>query len=134
MTKQQRRMIEREFYGYKENQKKAAEYVASHAFDNFSVDYAATRVKSSPQNAPERRLVVEIGEAERAWKWCKVFENTLTKFRWEKKDELMRKKYIERKSPLNISYELHIDRATYFRWLEEIRLTAFQWATELKIL
>lgn len=134
MTKQQRRMIERELYNYKENQKKAAEYVASHAFDNFSVDYSSPRVKSSPQNTPERRLVVELVEAERAWKWCKVFENTLTKFRWEKKDELMQKKYIEGKSPLNISYELHIDRATYFRWLEEIRLTAFQWATELKII
>ena len=132
MTKQQR-TVDRELYNYKSNMKKAAEYVASHAFDNFSVDYSAPRVKSSLQNAPERRLVVEIGEAERAWKWCKVFELTFNKFRWEKKDELMQKKYIEKKHPECISRELHIDRSTYFRWLEEVRLTAFQWAFELKL-
>ena len=133
MNKQQRRIVERELYNYRSNMKKAAEYVASHAFDNFGVDYAAPRVKTSSQNSSERRIVDEIDEAERAWKWCKVFELTFNKYRWEKKDELMQKKYIEKKHPECISRELHIDRSTYFRWLEEVRLTAFQWAFELKL-
>ena len=134
MTKQQRRVIERELYSYEENRKQAAEYVASHAFDNFSCDYSAPKVRRSVQNTPERRVIDEIGEAERAWKWCKVYEMTFNKFRWEKKDELMRKKYIEQKPPLQVSRELHIDRATYFRWLEEIRLIAYQWAVEMRLL
>lgn len=133
MTKQQRRAIDREFYSYERNKKKAAEYVASHAFDNFSMDYSSLHVKSSQRNAPERRLITEIGEAERAWKWCKVFENVMTKYRWEKKEELMRKKYIEKKTPIGISMELHIDRSTYFRWLDEVRGTAWQWAIEYKL-
>lgn len=134
MTKQQRRVIERELYNYAENKKKAAEYVASHAFDGFSFDFTVPRVKRSQTNEPERRVVEEIGVAERNWKWCKVYELTFNKFRWEKKDELMQKKYIEQKPPIQISRELHIDRATYFRWLEEIRLTAYQWAVEMRLL
>ena len=134
MTKQQRRVIEREFYSYEENRKQAAEYVASHAFDSFSFDFSVPRVKRSQMNTPERRVVEEIGEAERRWAWCKVYELTFNKFRWEKKDELMRKKYIEQKPSIQISRELHIDRATYFRWLEEIRLTAYQWAVEMRLL
>ena len=134
MTLQQRRAIDRELYRYEQNKKKAAEYVASHAFDNFSMDYSSLHVKSSQRNAPERRLITEIGEAERAWKWCKVFENVMTKYRWEKKDELMRKKYIQKKTPVCIAMELHIDRATYFRWLDEVRATAWQWAIEFQLL
>ena len=134
MTLQQRRAIDRELYRYEQNKKKAAEYVASHAFDNFSMDYSSLHVKSSQRNAAERRLITEIGEAERAWKWCKVFENVMTKYRWEKKDELMRKKYIEKKTTVCVALELHIDRATYFRWLDEVRGTAWQWAIEYKLL
>ena len=134
MTLQQRRAIDRELYRYEQNKKNAAEYVASHAFDNFSMDYSSFHVKSSQRNATERRLINEIGEAERAWKWCKVFENVMTKYRWEKKDELMRKKYIEKKTPIGISMELHIDRSTYFRWLDEVRVTALHWAIEYQLL
>ena len=134
MRKQWLRVLDSELYSYEENKKKAAEHVASCAFDDFSCDFSAQKVKCSYQNVPERKIINELFEAERAWKWCKVFENTATKYRWEKKDELMRKKYIEKKLPHQISRELHIDRATYFRWLEEIRLTAYQWAVEMRLL
>lgn len=133
MTKQQKRAIEREFYNYKSNKKQAAEYVASHAFDGFGLDYDAVRVKGGQPNGQERRIVSEVSEAERLLCWCLVFENTLTKFRWEKKDELMHKKYIERKGVFRICLEIGIGRPTYFRWLEEIRQTALQWALELQL-
>ena len=134
MTKQQKRAIDREFYNYICNKRQAAEYVASHAFDGFGVDYGGVRVKSSSQNGQERRIVSVVGEEERLYRWCLVFEHTITKFRWEKKDELMRKKYIERKGVNRICVEVGIDRATYFRWIQEIRLVAWQWAEELRVL
>ncbi len=133
MTKQQKRAIDREFYNYRGNKKQAAEYVASHAFDGFGVDYGGVRVKSSHQNGQERRIVSEVSEAERLWRWCLVFEHTLTKFRWEKKDELMRKKYIECKGVYRICTEIGIERRTYFYWLDEIRQTAYQWAKEYQL-
>ena len=46
----------------------------------------------------------------------------------------MTKKYIEQMPPLQVARELHVDRATYFRWLDEVRGTALQWAQELGLL
>lgn len=133
MTKQQR-TVDRELYNYESNMKKAANYAASHAFDNFGMDYSSPRVKTSPRNSSESKVIEWADEERRAWLWCVVFQRTFTKFRWEKKDELMRKKYIEKKSPVCICRELHIDRATYFRWLCEVRITGEQWAHDLKII
>lgn len=133
MTKQQRKRIEREFFGYMHNRQKAAEYVSSHAYDHFGVDYSSERVKSSRGNSAESGVIRMIDEADEAWRWCLVFEKTLERFRWEKKDELMRKKYIERKNPYTICAEIGIGRSTYFYWKEEILQIAFMWATDLKL-
>ena len=133
MTKQQRKKIEREFYGYTRNRQKAADYVSSHAYDHFGVDYSSERVKSSRGNSAESGVIRMIDEADEAWRWCLVFEKTLERFRWEKKDELMRKKYIERKNPYTICAEIGIERRTYFYWLDEIRRIAFQWALDFRL-
>lgn len=133
MTKQQRKTIEREFYGYTRNRQKAADYVSSHVYDHFGVDYSSERVKSSRGNGTESSVIRMIDEADEAWRWCLVFEKTLERFRWEKKDELMRKKYIERKNPFTICGEIGIERRTYFYWLDEIRRIAYQWALDFRL-
>ena len=133
MTKQQRKKIEREFYGYTRNRQKAADYVSSHVYDHFGVDYSSERVKSSRGNGTESSVIRMIDEADEAWRWCLVFEKTLERLRWEKKGELMRKKYIERKNPYTICAEIGIGRSTYFYWKEEILQIAFMWATDLKL-
>lgn len=133
MTKQQRKKIEREFYGYTRNRQKAADYVSSHAYDHFGVDYSSERVNSSRGNGTESSVIRMIDEEDEAWRWCLVFEKTLERFRWEKKDELMRKKYIERKNPYTICVEIGIERRTYFYWLDEIRRIAFQWALDFRL-
>ena len=133
VTQQQRKKIEREFYGYIRNRQKAADYVSSHVYDHFGVDYSSERVKSSHGNGTESSVIRMIDEAEEAWRWCLVFEKTLQRFRWEKKDVLMRKKYIERKSPYAICGESGIERRTYFYWLDEIRRIAYQWALDFRL-
>lgn len=133
MTKQQRKTIEREFFNYTKNRQQSAEYVASHAFDHFGVDYMSERVKCSSGNSAEQKVIRAIDEADRMWRWCLVFEKTLERFRWEQKDKVMRMKYIERKKPLEIYTTIGIERRTYFYWLEEIRTIAFMWALDLKL-
>lgn len=133
MTKQQR-TVDRELYNYESNMKKAANYAASHAFDNFGMDYSSPRVKTSPRNSSESKVIEWADEERRAWLWCVVFQRTFTKFRWEKKDELMRKKYIEKKCIWRVCEEIGIERRTYFYWLDDVRRTALQWAQELKII
>lgn len=133
MTKQQKKTIEREFYNYIKNRQQAAQYVASNAFDHFSVDYSSERVKSSSGNYAEQKVIRAIDQADRMWRWCLVFEKTIERFRWEQKDKVMRMKYIERKKPLEIYTAIGIERRTYFYWLEEIRTIAFMWALDLKL-
>lgn len=134
MTKAQRRQIERELYNYKANKQVASEYVALHALDGFAVDYSKERVQSSSGNGVENNLISAISKEETAYKWCIVFQKTMDKYRWELKDELMRKKYIEKKGKRMICYELSLPDSTYFYWLNEIVFTAYKWAKDLEII
>lgn len=134
MNKSQRRQIEREFYNYKNNKQMAAEYVASHALDGFAVDYSRDRVQTSYNNGTENKIIGAICKEETAYKWCVVFQKTMDKFRWEQKDILMIKKYIERKNMRQICCELSLPDSTYFYWQSEIIYTAYKWAKELGII
>lgn len=128
MTRQERREIEREFFNYKSNREQAANYVASSAYNGFAIDYSHERVQSSSGNSVERAIINAVSKEERLWKWCIVFEKTLDKYRWEQKDKLIVKKYIERKPRWRICEELVLSQSTYYFWLDEILTTAFLWA------
>ena len=134
MTRQQRKQIEREFYNYKLNREKAANYVASHAYDGLSVDWSEPRVKSSSGNAPERNLINALSEEERAWKWCVVYQKTMERFYWTKKDELMRRRYELRETEDATCLRLCLSRRTYYYWLDELLAIAYRWAQKLFLL
>lgn len=134
MTKQQRKQIEREFYNYKLNRDKAANYVASHALDGLTIDYSEPRVKSSPGNTMENKLIKAIDEEDLAWRWYLVYEKTMERFYWTQKDELMRRRYEKKEHETATCMALCIARSTYFAWTEEIMLVAFMWAKELSLL
>ncbi len=133
MTKQQRKTIEREFYKYKWNKSQAENYaVCAVAYDSSAPD--GERVKASTGNRAEQLVIRAIYETERLRGWCTVFEKTLEKFKWEQKDELIKKRYIERKSIKRICYELCLPESTYHYWHNQILLAAYNWAKHFKIL
>ena len=134
MTRQERRQIEREFFNYKSNREQAADYVASSALNGFAIDYSHERVQTSSGNSVERSLINAISKEERLYRWCVVFQKTLDKYRWEQKDKLIIKKYIERKPRWRICMELCVAERTYHMWLNEILGTAYMWATELELI
>ena len=134
MTRQERRQMEREFFNYKSNREQAAEYVASSALNGFAIDYTHERVKASKGNSAERAILSAISKEERMWRWCKVFEKTLDKYRWEQKDKLIVMKYIDGKSRWQIVNELSLDISTYHRWIHDILDTAYLWAKEFYLL
>lgn len=134
MTKQERRQIEREFFNYKSNREQAANFVASSALNGFAIDYSHERVQTSSGNSVERSVINTISKEERLWKWCLVFEKTLDKYRWEQKDKLIIKKYIERSPRWRICLELALPEPTYHRWLTDILETAYLWAKEFELL
>ncbi|MDE6597594.1 MAG: hypothetical protein K2K60_03035 [Clostridia bacterium] len=133
MTKQERNIIEREFYKYKANKREAENYtVCAVAYSNTSP--CGERVKTSGSNTTEQHLIRAIDEAERMRAWCMVFEKTLEKFKWEQKDKLMLKRYIEQKSIWRTCEEIGIERRTYYYWLDGILRAAYLWAGELKLI
>lgn len=134
MTRQERRQIEREFFNYKSNREQAADYVASSALNGFAIDYSHERVQASSGNSVERSLINAISKEERLYRWCVVFQKTLDKYRWEQKDKLIIKKYIERKPRWRICMELSLAERTYHHWLEDILQTAYLWAVELGLI
>lgn len=129
MTKQQRKIIEREFYRYKFNKRESENYaVFAVAYDSAAPD--GERVKSGGGNKNEQLVIRAIYDQERMRAWCKVFEYTLIKFKGEHKDRLMQKRYIEKKKPLQTSYELSISPRTYDYWVEDILEAAYRYAKD----
>ncbi len=133
MTKQQRKTIEREFYKYKWNKSQADNYaLCAVAYDSSAPD--GERVKTSSGNRAEQLVIRAIYETERLRGWCTVFEKTRDKFYCDLKDDLIKKKYIERKSRWRICREIGISERTYDYWLTDILSIALYRAQGLKLL
>lgn len=133
MKREERKEIEREFKKYKENKKNADGYVVRHAYDGIGIDISQPRVKTSATNVTEKKTVKLVQEALRLVQWCRVYELTFYKYRFDKKGELMQMKYEKNYSMPRICMDIGISRATYFRWLDEVLGTAYQWARAQKI-
>lgn len=138
MTKQQKLTIEREFYRYKANKEAGGEFIKDYAFARLAVNYESDRVCGSGLNSVESGVInavdKDLGKSVRAYKWALVFEQTMNRFRWTQKDKLMRLKYLSRWSVQAICTELHISRATYFYWKDEVLLYALHWVFTFNIL
>ncbi len=75
---------------------------------------------SDPTAIKAIRLVKpEIREKE---KWIEIVEKTKAHFENTDKGRLLQMKYFDEEGPGYIQRKLHIDRATYFRWKNEIIL------------
>jgi len=57
-------------------------------------------------------------------KWLKVIEGTIQHFEGTEKGRLLQKKYFNQLGEKHICRELHIERATYYNWRNEIVLYA----------
>lgn len=134
MTKQQRKIIEREFYNYEKNRNEAADYISSRALARMGVDYSRERVKSSNGNSVEESVIKTVDEYERMYKWCLVYEKTLERFRWTQKDKMMQMRYIDGNHDVCICDVIGIERRTYYYWVEEILQIAFLWAQEMNLM
>lgn len=133
MTKEQRKTIEKEFYKYKQNCALAADFVASRAIAGLGVDYSRDRVTGTNANTVENSVVNTVEEAERLWKWCKVYENTYDRFKWTQKEKLMQMRYIDQNHDVCICDVIGISRSTYFYWVEDILQVAYLWTQDLEL-
>lgn len=135
MQKSLRRKIEQAFYNYEANKRIAVDELIDDLVSKMTtVSYGGISVKSSPQNTVENALINLCDKELTAYKWCKVVENTLTKYAYEYKDELIRLKYFKRLKNEQAWKKLHIEERTFYRWKDEILNTACEFARELKLI
>ncbi len=67
-------------------------------------------------------------------KWLKVVRKVLMKFDGTDKGRLIEKKYFEELGEVHVCMELHISRATFFNWREEIVLFTALLAVQEKLI
>lgn len=127
-----RKKIERAFYNFEENREKAEVNIAELAYCGLGIDYSRVSVQSSRLNTNEDKWVKAITEKDEAYKWFKVVENTLIRYRDDYRHKLIVFLYFYHLKPKKAAKRLNIDRATLFRWKNEILLTAEFWAFELR--
>ena len=134
MTRQQRKIIEKHFYNYEKERREAAEYLAERAVAGMGVDYSNERVKSSPGNSVEKKVVDAVDEHLILYKWCLVFEKTLERFKWTLKDDMIRMRYVDGNHEVCICDVIGISRANYYYWVEDVLQVAFMWAQEYNLI
>lgn len=137
MTNQQKKTIEREFYRYRENKEIAGNFLDDFVAKQLAANYGKDRVHGTGLNSVENNVVSAIDKdaasGARARKWAIVYEKTRDKYFCEGKDKLMQLRFQEKRSVFQVCQKLHIERRTYFYWLEEVLQTAKLWANSLGI-
>lgn len=137
MTNQQKKIIEKEFYRYKENKKAGGQFLDDFVARQLASTCGKDRVKGTGENGIESGIIAAIDKetvsGAIARKWAIVYEKTRDKYFCEGKDKLMQKVFQERKSVFRVCSEIGIQRRTYFYWLDEILNTAKLWANALGI-
>lgn len=134
MTKQQRKIIEREFYNYEKNRNEAADYISSRALARMGVDYSRERVKSSNGNSVEESVIKTVDKYERMYKWCLVYEKTLDRFRFTLRDKVMQLRYIKHRNNVYIGKMIYVCERTVRYWVNEIQEVAFHIAQEFNLI
>lgn len=136
MNREVRKKLEQAFYNYKKNR----DYAVCAALNDI-----ATRALTAKYNRLgikngsafgggfEDALVKSLDATSDAWKWCKVVEHTLNKYRGEYKDKLIEIRYFKQRGINETAVLLNIDRRTFFRWNNEIMATAQFWAEEYRL-
>lgn len=134
MNKEIRKKIENAFYSYKNYINQGVKSIIDWAESGITANYQKLAVQSSSDNKKENRLCQIIDDELKVYKWCRVVENTLTKYHGEHKDKLIEFLYFNHYTINKTAYLLHVGRPTVFRWKDEVLLTAEQWAQEYKLL
>lgn len=134
MTKQEIKLIEYAFFNYKKLMDNVVISTVEWAESGLAIDYSKPKVKSSANTKKEDRLCALIDTAEKRLKWCRVVEKVLDYYKWDCRQDLIRKRYFEKQPFKKICIEIGICERTSKYWKDEILLKAYQWAKEFNVL
>ncbi len=66
--------------------------------------------------------------------WKVVCDKVLERFKWTQNEKLIRKYYIEKKSPIAVCMEICVSEREFYYSKREVLDMAFRWAKEYKLL
>lgn len=134
MNKILREKVELKLFQYPILQARAVELGIHRYEERFTFGYSNTKVKTSNDNKTEAALIKAIDSADQLSKWCKVFENTYDRYRFEAKGNFMVAYFIERQSITKTCRSAAISESTFYNWRKEIIDIACKWAQELGLI
>ncbi len=128
-----RKKLEKAFYNYELNRERANVNAVDLAYMGLGINYGKVNVQSSKGNTQEDKIIRAIDEAVEAYKWFKIVDNTIIRYKDDYRYKLIVCLFFNRQTPNRAVRKLNIDRATLFRWKNEILKTAEFWAHELGV-
>jgi len=134
MDPKTRRALESAFYNYYENEKKADQSLADISSMGLTANYSGMTVCGSGSNHFEQMLAMHADKQLTALRWFRVADNTMIKYRDEYKYKIIECLYLKRMNVEATTRRLKIDRATLFRWKNEILITAEYWAQKYGVI
>ncbi len=88
-----KRLIERQFYEYANNKRKAAEMVEEIAESGLTVDFSRVFSRTNKVCRPTESKAILLAEKMQCYKWAKVVENTAVAFKFEIQGDIIRDKF-----------------------------------------
>jgi hypothetical protein len=113
-----RKQIEHAFYNYEALKRQGAEYLVDLAQAGITAKYDSVGGRTGCSNPTQDKAIL-CADA-KAVGWCHVVERTRERYTQTDKEELIKQKYIEHKSPYRICNSLYITKTTLYEWINEI--------------
>ena len=133
LDKKLRHKLEWAFYNYSVNKLIAAERIAEIMEAGVTVSYEHVKVAGGKTHKPTESKAIKLIDANNAYLWCKVVENTMLRFKWHTEGQIIRLKYFAKLKWYRVGEKLGLGENTRY-WRDRILLYAAQWALEYKLI
>lgn len=132
MDNRTKRKIDWAFYNYKSLLEDSTSVLDDIRSSGLIADLSRVGHSSTTGNPTEQKAI-KCSEYENAL-WCAVVERTYIHYRWTMEGIVIKKKYFDKKSRVQIMRDVEASESTYHFWLAKIRGTAELWAHEFGLI
>ena len=104
------------------------------AESGLTANYSGEKVKTTPTNKREQRLVNFIDKNMGSLSWCNIVEKTIDTYQFSPHFSIIQLKFFKAMSVRYVCYQCGISRSTFFRYQDEILETAEKWAKKYRLI
>lgn len=131
---EKRKTVKKELLRYEENRAAAIYGAAGYDLTTFNSDFSRISPATN-RNGVEDAVINAIDKTNRAVRWCKVFERTYERYRFDNvREKFIRLVFLKKLSAWRVCDQIGISRSTYFNMMRRIVEVATLWAAELHLI